>query len=88
MVITPHFIHFCPYRRADLNIYTGIFPQVLQVLLIYLLYKFSRFFKTDVTVLGEIFKTRPVSRVPAPFIAISTIFSFIPGRLAWFLYST
>ena len=32
-------------------------------------------------------KTRPVSRVPLPFIVISTIFSFVPGRQALFLYS-
>ena len=81
MIITPHFVHFCPYR-ADFNIYSRIFFQTLQAPFIDLLYKFSCFFNTDVTVLGEIFKTRPVSLVPDPFITISTILSFMPGRLA------
>ena len=43
--------------------------------------------KADVTVSFEIPDTRPESRVPAPFIAISTIFSCTPGRHALFLYS-
>ena len=45
------------------------------ILSIHRFYKFFCFFKTEVTVLGEIFNTRPVSRVPEPFIAISTIIS-------------
>ena len=87
VIITPHFVHF-RRDRANFNVDCRIFSSVFQIIFIDLLYKFFRFFNTFVTVLGEIFKTRPVSRVPPPFIVISTIFSFVPGRQALFLYSS
>ena len=43
MVITPHFIHFCPYRMVNLNIYNRISFPVFQVLFIYLFYEFFCF---------------------------------------------
>ena len=86
MIITPHLVHFCTYR-PNFNIYLCVSFTLSQVFFIYWLCKFLRFFNTSVTVLGDTFNTRPVSRVPAPFIAISTIFSFVPGRQALFLYS-
>ena len=87
MIITPHFVHFCRYR-ANFNINSRIVSPVSQVILVDLLCEFFRFFNAFVTVLGEIFRTRPISRVPLPFMVISTIFSFVPGRQALFLYSS
>ena len=86
VIITPHFVHFCRYW-ANFNINGWIFSPVFQVIFIDWLWESLRFFNTFVTVLGDIFKTRPVSLVPLPFIVISTICSFVPGRQALFLYS-
>ena len=87
VLIAPHFVHFCSYK-TNFHVDPCSISPVFQVLLVDLPGKFLRFFNTDVTVSLEMPNTRPVSRVPAPFIAISTIFSLIPGRQALFLYST
>jgi len=75
-----------PIHCKSLSVWVYQFHDLIDIPHSLVLQIFS-FFKTDVTVSFEIPNTRPVSRVPAPFIAISTIFSCTPGRHALFLYS-
>ena len=45
------------------------------------------FFNVEITVVVLIFKTREVSRIPEPLMAMSTIFVWISGRHPWLVYS-
>ena len=87
MIKAPHFVHFHRFFYVNIYICRFFIFYCFKELFIYLFREIFCFFKTDVTVLGEIFNTRPVSLVPEPFIAISIIFSFVSGLLALLLYS-
>src|SRR5215211_488221 len=75
----PHFIQLCLLYSDELHCYF-LCTQGLQQCGVDLLEREFFFFNSLITVVGLIFKTRAVSRMPLPLSAISMIFCLIAGN--------
>ena len=86
--ITPHLVHLRFFNNSfNLNI-NIIYIKTINQRCIYCLNLRCFFFNSEITVDVLILSTRAVSRIPLPFNAISTTFSFVSRNLPVYVYSS